>query len=75
MPQISRLYSPIRVLTAPIVTQVHHCPFHYTGRVNNNPCPSLLVTMLRGFFLESCFYLLPPIIYTQSSYSKEKSLG
>ena len=42
MPQISRLHSPIRVLTAPIVTQVNpivNCPSHYTGRINNNPCP------------------------------------
>ena len=80
MPQISGLYSLIRVLTAPIVTQVNpivNCP---SGRVNNNPCPSLLVTMLHGFFFFfvitlSHFYLLPPIICIQLSYSKGKSLA
>ena len=53
MPQISRLYSLIRVLTAPIVAQVNpivNCPSHYTGRVSNNLCLSLLVTMLHFFF-------------------------
>ena len=54
IPQISHLYSPIRVLTAPIVTQVNpivNCSSRYTGRVNNNPCPSLIVTMEHGIFV------------------------
>ena len=61
MPQISLLYSLIRVFTAPIVTQVTlivNCPSHYTGRANNNPCPSLLVTMLLIFFCNHMILLL-----------------